>query len=158
MSGEPVFFRWPDVRGGELTSADLAGRVSVLVFITSYDVPSQAQVRFLSSLSRDHVPRLNAVVIVLEPPEHEPLIKAYADLLELKFPVVMADASTIRGEGPFAGLHHVPSIAILDREGRERFRHLGLMQQSDLEAAVVRVEEDTGVPRRGDATPPEVKP
>ncbi|NUP04559.1 MAG: TlpA family protein disulfide reductase [Polyangiaceae bacterium] len=145
-SGDAVVFQWPNVTGGgQISNADLAGRVSVLVFVTTYDVPSQAQVRFLTQLSRDHVPRLNVVAVVLEPPEHQPMAAAYASTLDLKYPVVMADAATIRGEGPFAGLHHVPAVAILDRQGRERFRNLGLMDQAALEAAVVKVEEETGV-------------
>lgn len=141
--GAAVAFRWPDVRGGEVISTDLTGRITVLVFITTYDLPSQAQMKFLSSLGRDHVPRLNTVAVVLEPADHQPLVLAYADMLGLKFPVAMADAATIRGEGPFAGLHHVPSVAILDRDGVERFRHLGLMETAALEKAVVRVEEET---------------
>lgn len=147
---DPVRFRWTKVNaiGGELTEADLKGRVSVLVFITSYDVPSQAQVRFLSTLGRDHVPRLNAVALVLEPPEHLPIVEAFASALDLKYPVVLADPATIRGEGPFAGLHHVPAVAILDRDGRERFRHLGLMPTAQLEDAVRLVEQATGVNKK----------
>lgn len=147
---DPIRFHWPRVSGDgtELTEADLRGRISVLVFITTYDVPSQAQVRFLSTLSRDHVPRLNAVALVLEPPEHLPIVEAFASALDLKYPVVLADPATIRGEGPFAGLHHVPAVAILDRDGRERFRHLGLMPTAQLEDAVQLVEQATGVTKK----------
>lgn len=141
--GAAVAFRWPEVRSGEVISTDLTGRVTVLVFITTYDLLSQAQVKFLSSLGRDHVPRINTVAVVLEPADHQPLVAAYADMLELKFPVAMADAATIRGEGPFAGLHHVPSVAILDKDGVERFRHLGMLDKAALEKAVLRVEEET---------------
>ncbi len=146
-SGDPVSFTWQTTTGQPLTSRELLGRVTVLVFVTTYDVPSQAQVRFASSLSKQHTPRLNVVAVVLEPPENQPLAAAYADMLDLGYPVVIGDAATIRGEGPLAGLHHVPAIAILDREGRERFRHLGLMDQPALDAAVKRVEAQIGPPK-----------
>lgn len=146
-SGDPITFSWQTTGGQTLTSRDLLGRVTVLVFITTYDVPSQAQVRFASSLSKQHTPRLNVVAVALEPPQNEPLVATFGQMLDLKYPLVLADAATIRGEGPLAGLHHVPSIAILDREGRERFRHLGLMAQEALEEAVKRVEAELGPPR-----------
>jgi hypothetical protein len=52
----------------------------------------------------------------------------------------MADSATIEGRGPFAGLHHVPSVVVLDRTGVERFRHLGLLDHVGLESAVREVE------------------
>ncbi len=144
-SGKPVSFVWEKAHGGKLETSELEGRVSVLVFITTYDVPSQAQVKYLANLLRDHAPRLNGVAVVLEPPENAPLVAAYADALDLKFPCVLADPATTRGEGAFTGLHHVPAVAILDRSGREQFRHLGLLNERELESAVVHVEEATGV-------------
>lgn len=126
----------------------MAGRITVIGFITTYDVMSQAQVRFLDRLSREHVPRLNVAVLVLELPENRPMVEAFVSALELPFPVAMADAATIRGEGPFRGLHHVPAITILDREGRERLRHLGPLDRAGLEEAVVKVEAEAGVGKK----------
>jgi len=54
--------------------------------------------------------------------------------------VALADSATIAGDGPFAGLHHVPSIVILDRESREVFRHVGLIEEAALEQAIRSVE------------------
>ncbi len=139
-SSSPVQFEWDEVHGGKLSSAALLDRVTVLAFVTTYDVPSQAEVRFLSELHRDHTPRLNVAVVVLEPPENAPLALAFASALDLGYPVAMADAATIEGTGPFAGLHHVPSVVVLDRAGVERFRHLGLVDRAGLEAAVREVE------------------
>jgi hypothetical protein len=139
-TGTPVSFRWDDVHGGALSSADLLDRVSVLAFVTTYDVPSQAEVRFLSQLAREHTPRINVAIVVLEPPENAPLALAFASALDLKYPVAMADAATIKGEGPFAGLHHVPSVVVLDKRGVERVRHLGLLDYAGLDAAVREVE------------------
>lgn len=147
VSGAPVSFRYPNVLGGDLASDDLRGRVTVLLFITTYDVPSQAEVTFLTRLHKEHVPRLNAALIVLEPPESRDIVREYVRALSVDYPVGMADAATIAGRGPFESLQHVPSVVILDREGKERFRHLGPMKYSDLQAAVRKVESDSGVER-----------
>jgi hypothetical protein len=145
----PVQFAWNDLRDRPVSSATMQGRVTVICFIATYDVTSQAQVRFLQRLHKEHAPRLNVALIVLEQPENRPLVEAYVNALELPFPVALADAATIRGEGPFRGLHHVPSIAILDRDGRERYRHLGLIELTPLEEAVRRIELETGVVKKG---------
>ncbi len=144
-SGDVVTFRYPDVRGGELSSEKFRDRISVIAFITTYDLPSQAQVRFLSQVWKNHAPRINAALLVLEQPENLPLVEAYANSLQIPYPVAMADAATIKGAGPFAGLHHVPSIVILDRKGYERFRHLGALSADALEAALTKVESESGV-------------
>jgi hypothetical protein len=56
--------------------------------------------------------------------------------------VALADAATIAGEGPFSGLHHVPSVVILDAEGREAFRHVGLITQEALEEVLRGIERE----------------
>jgi hypothetical protein len=145
VSGAPVVFRYPTVLGGDLASEDLRGRVTVLLLMTTYDVPSQAEVLFLTRLHKEHVPRLNAALIVLEPPESRDIVREYVRALAIDYPVGMADAATIAGRGPFEKLQHVPSVVILDREGKERFRHLGPMKYADMQAAVAKVEADSGV-------------
>jgi hypothetical protein len=145
VTGAPVAFRYPNVLGGDLVSDDLRGRVTVLLLITTYDVPSQAEVLFLTQLHKEHVPRINAALIVLEPPESRDIVREYVRALSIGYPVGMADAATIAGRGPFENLQHVPSVVILDRGGRERFRHLGPMKYADLKAAVLKVEADSGV-------------
>lgn len=145
VKGDPLAFRYPNVLGGDLASDDLRGRVTVLLLITTYDVPSQAEVEFLTRLHKEHVPRLNTALIVLEPPESRDIVREYVRALAIDYPVGMADAATIAGRGPFKELQHVPSVIILDREGKERFRHLGPMKYADLKAAVNKVESDSGV-------------
>lgn len=145
LAGPPVSYAWTDLRGRPISTEAMAGRITVIGFIATYDVLCQAQVRFLENLHREHVPRVNVAVVVLEAPENKPMVQAFVDALELPFPVAMADPATIRGEGPFAGLHHVPSIVVLDRDGRERLRHVGALDRQGLEDAVVKVEIGAGL-------------
>jgi hypothetical protein len=139
-SGPPVAFEYRNVAGGTVSASDLRDRLTVIVLGTTYDVPSQAQAKFLAQIHRDHAPRINALLLVLEQPENEILVAAYASALSLRYPVVMADAATIRGAGPFPGLRHVPSVVILDKQGRERFRHLGLLTDVEIEEVLRKLE------------------
>ncbi|MBW2525720.1 MAG: TlpA family protein disulfide reductase [Deltaproteobacteria bacterium] len=135
-------FSFRALDGTTVSAASLRGRVSVIVLVTTYDDASHAQVLFLRALVRRHVPRVNALVLVLEPERNRPMAEAFASSLELAFPVAMADPATIEGSGPFPGLHHVPSVVILDGDGREVWRRIGLTNRQQLEEAVVAVEPE----------------
>jgi hypothetical protein len=135
----PVEFGYATTNGGQLTSTELRGRFAVLAFVATYDLASQAQIKVLGLVQRNHAPRVNVAAIALEPPENAPLVAAFADGLRVPFPVALADARTLAGHGPFEGLRHVPSIVILDRDGREVYRHLGAMDEKPLRAELERL-------------------
>lgn len=108
----------------------------MLVFITTYDMVSQLVVRRLGELIVRFTPRANAAAIVLEAPRYADLVPAYRDSLGLPFPVVMADFATQQGTGYFGGIDTVPVVVILDRDGREVWRHQGPLDAGELESAL----------------------
>lgn len=140
-------FAYQALDGRPISSESLANRVSVIVFLATYDVHSQAEARVAAQLERHHTPRLNVAALVLEADDNRPLVEAFVASLGLSYPVALADAATIAGEGPFAGLHHVPSVVVLDRAGQEAWQHVGFVNEATLEAAVRRVETASPPPR-----------
>lgn len=132
----PISFAYPTTDGQTLSTSSLAGRYSVIAFITTYDHFSQAQARFLSTVVNKHVPRINAGAIVLEPPENRILVEAFTKVVAPPYPVAMGDEAAIRGEGPFVDMREVPSIIILDPQGREVWRHKGLANKDVIDAAL----------------------
>jgi len=145
-TGNPIHFGYPTLDGQMLSTSTLAGRYSVLAFITTYDNISHAQARFLSSVVKKHVPRINAGLIVLEPPENHVLVEAFVKVVAPPYPVAMADEATIRGEGPFKDMREVPSVIILDQLGREVWRHKGLASNDVIEAALNAVKQGKSGP------------
>lgn len=135
-TGSPIRFSYETLDGQTLSTTTLAGRYSVLAFITTYDHFSHAQARFLSTLMNKHVPRINAGLIVLEPPQNRVLVEAFAKVVAPPYPVAMADEATIMGQGPFPDLREVPSVVILDPLGREVWRHKGLASNDMMAAAL----------------------
>lgn len=135
-NGPPVAFSFETTDGATFRDADVRGRFTVIAFAATYDITSQAQLKVLSMVQRDRRPRVNVAAIVLEPPENKPLVIAFAQSLDLRYPVALADERTVAGHGPFEGLHSVPAIVLLDREGREVHRHIGAYDQKQLEAAL----------------------
>jgi hypothetical protein len=129
-------FAFKTIDGRVVSSQRYEGRMTVVALVATYDTASQAQTRFLQTVFQRHTPRINALLLVLEPPEHLPLVEAYQSSLALSYDVALADEDTVAGKGPFPGLHHVPSIVLLDREGREVWRNLGLVEVEALHAAI----------------------
>ena len=139
--GPVLRYAFEAIDGRPISSEAYANRITVIGFFTTYDVHSQVEARFLASLAKRHTPRINVAAIMLEAMENKPLVDAFALSMGLPYPVALGDAATIAGEGSFAGLHHVPSVVILDREGREAFRRAGFIDEAGLEAAVRAVEQ-----------------
>jgi len=121
---------------GVLDSDALGGRTTVIAFLTTYDLASQAEALFLSHLLHAHSPRINAAAVVLEPPENRPLVVAFRDGLGLEYPVAMGDSALIAGNGPFGDVHAVPSTVVLDSENRLMWKHVGLVKEDELERAL----------------------
>ena len=135
--GTPLHFRYELVDGkGVLGSDALRGRPTVVAFVATYDLASQAQARFISGVVRRRGSSVQAAMIVLEPPENRPLAIAFRDALRLPYPVAMGDDALIAGEGPFGDIHAVPSIVVIDAEGRLVWRHIGLSKESEIDDAL----------------------
>ncbi|HVU01773.1 MAG TPA: TlpA family protein disulfide reductase [Polyangiaceae bacterium] len=132
----PVFFDFAALDGTHVSSETTRGRVTVVAFITTYDLPSQVLVRELSDLVRRHKPRINALGVVLEPPKNAPLVETFAEALELGFTVTLADAATLEQRGPFGTITGVPTLVVLGPDGTERVRREGAPSPAELERAV----------------------
>ncbi|MFO0757570.1 MAG: TlpA disulfide reductase family protein [Byssovorax sp.] len=145
-AGRILSFSFETVDGKPLSTETVAGRFTVIGFIATYDIASQAEARFIGGLARHHAPRINAALLALEPRDNLPLVQAFAQGMGIELPVALADAATIAGEGPFAGLHHVPSVVLLDRQGREVWRRVGLTDEATIELAL-RAAEASSEPR-----------
>ncbi len=135
---EPRHFAFERVGGGSVTSAELRGRLTVVAFVATYDRASQAEARLVGSALRRHRPRINALGIALEPRESRPMVEAFASALELNYPLAFADADSIAGRGAFDGIQSVPSVVLLDAQGCEVWRHIGLVDAAELEDALTR--------------------
>ncbi len=132
-SGERLEFSFSGSDQEIVSSANTRGRVTLLAFVTTYDMASQVVLRRIGELVVSFVPRINAAAVVLEAPQYAELLPAYKESLKLPYPVVMADLATLQGYGPFASIQHVPTVLVLDRSGREVARRQGVLEAEDIE-------------------------
>lgn len=132
--GEPLTFAFGTIDGSVVTGENTRGRVTVLLFVTTFDLSSQAAARRLAEVQRRHVPKINAAAIVLEAAENAVLVDVFRKSLGLPYPVAIADSVELRASEAFAGIDRVPTVVVLDRSGALVRRYAGLFEAADLES------------------------
>lgn len=140
VKGDVAEYSFGGVDGQLIGSSAMRGRVTVLLFVTTFDLGSQVQAKRLEGLYRGHAPRLNALAVALEAPRYVDLARSYREILELSYPIAMADPATLSGEGPFGVIRTVPTWVILDRRGVVREVVQGPLSPQELEALVQEAE------------------
>ena len=136
----PLTYSFGSVDGTIVDSEQQRGRVTVLFFFTTFDLVSQAQAKRLEDLARQHVPRLNALGVALEPPRNADLVRTFGATVGLHFPLALADADTMAGQGPFGSVRAVPTWLLLDKKGRVRSSFVGAMNPAQLDEWVAQAE------------------
>lgn len=131
--GQPVMFTFGTVEGGELSSDTTRGRTTALLFVTTYDLPSQAEAQLLAQVLGRHRPRANGGIVMLEPPRSAPLAQVWGESLGLHLPIAMASPTLLEGVSPLGHVNGVPTLLVLDRRGRLRARREGAQSRAELE-------------------------
>lgn len=142
--GPALSFNYGTTLGGELSSAQMYGRASVILFVTTFDLGSQVEAARLNEFVRYHRPRINAAAIVLEAPKYALLAEAFRTSLRLSYPVAIADDDTRTGSGPFGRIARVPTLVVLDARGRETWRKSGIVPLRELESVLTRAQAWAG--------------
>jgi hypothetical protein len=118
--------------GEELSAQSMHGRVTVLVFVTTFDLASQLAAKRLNEVLHTHRPRINAGAVVLEAAKYAPLAEVFRSSLDLSYPVAIADLSTLEQNSTLGEVRSVPTVVVLDAEGREVARKSGSFAVAEL--------------------------
>lgn len=119
--------------GEEVSAEAMRGRVTALVFVTTFDLASQLAAKQLNQALHTHRPRINAAAVVLEAPKYAPLADVFRTSLKLSYPVAIADLAMLRQSSTLGQVYSVPTLIILDAEGREVSRNYGAFSNEDLD-------------------------
>jgi len=137
---QPVDFAFAGIDGDVVSDERTSGRVTVLLFATTFDLDSQAQAKLLEDLYRTHAPRINAVLVCLEAPQNVELVRGFRDVLHLSYAVSLADQEDVRSGARFPAVHAVPTWIVLDRSARVKAQHEGAVSSEVLALLVKRGE------------------
>lgn len=140
--GPPIAYAFDSLDEREISLVALKGRATVILFIATYGDASIVQARFAKKVLAEHAPRINVAAVFMEPIENRPLARIFRDTIGLPYPLAMADAQSIAGHGAFAGVDTVPSVVVLDHEGREVWRKVGVAHADELIRALRDAQRD----------------
>jgi hypothetical protein len=131
LAASPPFdFAFDSLDERPVSAIATRGEPTLIAFVTTSSMPSQAQVDFLVAMAKHDADRVHYAVVALEPRENRELVEMYVRALAIPFPVALADGATIAGQGPFGDVQSVPSTVLLDREGRVVWRATGRVAKS----------------------------
>jgi hypothetical protein len=135
---ERIDFAFDSLDDRPVSSAATLGKPTVIAFVQTDDPRSQAVVNFLVAMAKNDADKTNYVVVALEPRMKRELVEIYKSSLRVTFPVALADAASLNGTGPFGEWKGVPTVVILDRAGKLRWRVEGRVVKSDEMRAALR--------------------
>ncbi len=127
----PADFVFDSLDRRPLSAEATRGKPTVLAFVTTANLASQAQVDFLVAMAKTDGDRINYAVVAIEEEGSRELVELYKKALAIPFPVAMADSQTLAGGGAFGDVREVPVTVILDRRGRVVWRADGRLAKSD---------------------------
>jgi len=136
--GQPITFLYGTPSGETLSSASTRGRATAILFVTTFDLPSQLMAKRLDAVVREHKPRANAGAVALEAPNDAPLVDVFKSSLGLSYPVALANTTGFDEPSPFGRIDQVPTLVVLDRRGREVARAQGVVTEREIDTALTR--------------------
>jgi len=119
--------------GEEVSAEGMRGRVTALLFVTTFDLASQVAAKQLNQALHTHAPRINAAAVVLEAAKYAPLADVFRTSLQLSYPVAIADLPTVDQNSTLGEVRSVPTLIVFDAHGREVLRKYGAFTSEELE-------------------------
>jgi hypothetical protein len=129
---KPVDYVFDTLDERAVSSFAHRGKPTVLTFVTTGDIVGQAQVDYLVAMAKNDGAKVNYALVALHPRKEIPIVEAYLSALKVEFPVALGDASVMTSAGPFGEISAVPTVIVLDREGRIVWKHTGLAKADEL--------------------------
>jgi len=128
----PVTY-WFDSIDARLVSSDaFRGKTTVISFITTGEIQSQAEVAFLVKMSETDGDKVNYAIVAVQDASGRELVEAYARFCRATFPVAMGDPAKLASDGPLGNISAIPTTVILDASGRVVFRSSGVVTSKEL--------------------------
>lgn len=118
-----------------INSAAFAGRPVVLAFIATWDLLSQAQMRFLIEMDKHDQGKVAYVAVFMQDAKDRELIDVYKSTVGVTFPSAIVAQGTLVN-GPFGDVQTVPTVVVIDARGHVQFQKVGLAKSEEIRHAL----------------------
>ena len=119
LNGVPIAFELKDTEQEAWRSVEHRGKPLVVTVFTSWCQPCLSVLQQLDA-TREHalfVDAFNVVAISVDK-QLKPVVQAFLEELDVRYPVLIADQKMLHGHGPFGRYVAVPVTYLLDADGR----------------------------------------
>jgi hypothetical protein len=135
-------FLFPSLDDRPVSSSALRGKPTVLAFVASDDLASQAEADFLAVMAKHDGDKVNYALVAVEAPERRELVENFRAFFESKFGVslrtAMADSDLLLGTGPFGDVRRL-TVVLLDAGGKVVWQKTGIAKSEEIRAALGRL-------------------
>lgn len=122
-----------DIHGNNFRMADLKGKVVILDFWATWCPPCTVEIPWFVELYDSYRAEGLEIVGVAMDDEGLAAVKPFAEQYKMNYRVLLGNDSVAT---LFGGVYGLPTTFIIDREGRIRDKHVGLVSRSVFEEAV----------------------
>jgi hypothetical protein len=122
---EALSFAFRSLDDKPADSESYRGKPLVVSFFSTGDLSSQAQTNFLVSMAGHDAGKVGYLLVAMEPPSQRELIELYRKALKVTFAVAIADERTLAGESKFGVIAALPTVVVLDAQGKVVMRAEG---------------------------------
>jgi hypothetical protein len=137
-----VEFLYDSLDDRPVSSSAFRGKPSVLAFVASDDLASQAEADFIAVMAKHDGDKVNYALVAVEAPERRELVENFRAFFESKFGVSlrtgMADKDLLLGTGPFGDVRRL-TVIVLDAWGKVAWQKTGIAKSEEIRAAIARL-------------------
>ncbi len=134
LASAPIVYKYDSLDARLVSSDAFIGKPTVIAFISTGDLASQAQANFLLAMAKNDGDKVNYALVALQDGTTRELVEGYRDALHIPFPVALGDAATTAGGGPFGNVATVPTVVVLDAGGHLAWKKAGIQKPEDIRA------------------------
>jgi hypothetical protein len=124
-------FAFDSLDARPVSSESIRGKIAVLVFVTTYDWASQAEVDFVVPIARHEDPKVTFALVALQGRSDRELVEHYSETLGVTFPTALADVPSASAAG-FGEVRSVPTVIVVDASGKMIFRKEGIVKGDEI--------------------------
>jgi hypothetical protein len=128
-------FAFDSLDARPVSSESIKGKVAVLVFVTTYDWASQAEVDFVVPIAKHDDPKVTFALVALQSRSDRELVEHYCETLNVTFPTALADVPSASAAG-FGEVRSVPTLIVVDANGKMVFRKEGIVKGDEIRRVI----------------------
>jgi hypothetical protein len=137
-----VEFNYTSLDDRPVSSATLRGKPSVIAFVSSDELASQAEAGFLAAMAKNDGDKVNYVLISVETDDRRELVEGFRAFFEKRYGVslrtAMGDKDLLLGLGPFGDVRRL-TVVVLDPKGKVVWQRTGITKAEDLRGVLRRL-------------------